>query len=127
MLPIAFLMLGVGLVGYAFAGSQAQLLVATLFIAAGSGILHPLLISVHVERVPPMERGRATAVFYLGFDLGIGLGAWILSPALQWLGLKGFYLLAALAVAAGIVPAREMLSVNTASNTLVTTERAGRN
>ncbi len=33
MLPIAFLMLGVGLVGYAFSGSQAQLLVATLFIS----------------------------------------------------------------------------------------------
>jgi MFS family permease len=106
MLSLAFLLLGAGLTGFAVAGSLIGLLVAALAIAAGSGVLHPSLIAIHVERVAPNERGRATAVFYLGFDLGIGLGAWILAPVFQWFGLTGLYLLAASAAIAGTIPTR---------------------
>ncbi len=106
MLSLAFLLLAAGLTGFALAGSLLGLLVAATAIAAGSGVLHPSLIAIHVERVAPNERGRATAVFYLGFDLGIGLGAWVLAPVFQWFGLTGLYLLAALAVIAGIIPTR---------------------
>jgi MFS family permease len=127
MLPIAFVLLCLGLCGYAFAGSNIQLLTATLMVAVASGILHPLLIAVHVEKVSRNERGRASAVFYLGFDLGIGLGAWILAPVLQSFGLTGLYLLAALAAVVGIIPAWQMLSLETAPSTLVTKEGAQRN
>ncbi len=101
---ISFLLTALGLSGLAFAAAQWQLLAATIFIAVGGGILHPLLIAIHVENVSAAERGRASAVFYLGFDLGIGLGAWILAPVFQWFGLTGLFLLAAILALAGILP-----------------------
>lgn len=76
---------------------------AAAVFAVGSGILHPALIAIHVETIPAAEHGRATAGFYLGFDLGIGLGAWVLAPAFQWLGLQGLYLLAAVAPCVGVL------------------------
>jgi predicted MFS family arabinose efflux permease len=71
-----------------------------------------MLIALHGQRVAESERGRASAVSYLGFDLGIGLGAWVLSPVFQRLGLTGLYLLAAGASVAGSVLARLMMSAN---------------
>lgn len=106
MLSIAFVLLALGLVGFAFATAALHLLAAALFIAVGSGMLHPGLMALHVERAAPHERGRASAAFYLGFDLGIGLGAWILSPAFQTLGLVGLYLLAACVTVSGVIPVR---------------------
>jgi MFS family permease len=106
MLSIAFVLLALGLAGFAFAAAPIHVLAAALFIAVGSGMLHPGLIALHVERAAPSERGRASAVFYLGFDLGIGLGAWVLSPAFQTLGLVGLYLLAACATVLGVIPMR---------------------
>jgi len=106
----AFLILALGLGGLALAGSQVQLLLAAMLVAVGSGILHPLLIAIHVERVLPNERGRASAIFYLGFDLGIGLGAWIFAPVFQWFGLAGLYLLAAVSAIMGLLPVWLMAS-----------------
>lgn len=103
LLSLAFLILATGLAGCAVAPSQLVLAISALFIAAGSGILHPGLITMHVERMQPSKRGRATAAFYLGFDLGIGLGTWLLSFALQTNGLEGLYLLAALLTCSGII------------------------
>ena len=114
ILALAFLAMAVGLGGLALAYSQIMLLAGVLFIAVGSGILHPLLITVHVERVSADKRGRATAGFYLGFDLGIGLGAWISAPVLQWFGLAGLYALAAGSALLGILPAVFMASSLTA-------------
>lgn len=91
----AFLLLAAGLTGFALAESRFLVYAAAVIFAAGSGVLHPALIAIHVESMPAGERGRATAVFYLGFDLGIGLGAWALSPVFQGFGLTGLYLLAA--------------------------------
>ena len=110
MLSLAFLAMAAGLGGFAFAGSRVLLLIAAMLIAVGSGILHPMLIAVHVERVTADERGRASAGFYLGFDLGIGMGTWISSPAFQWFGLTGLYLLAAVSAVLGILPVRLMAS-----------------
>lgn len=84
-----------GLVGFAFAENWVLLLVSAAFMAAGSGVAHPALIALCVDRMPDNERGRATASFYLAFDLGIGMGNWLLGPVLGSLGLVGMYLLAA--------------------------------
>ncbi len=94
--------------GFALAGSRAALYAAAVIFSVGSGILHPALLAIHVESISPEERGRATAGFYLGFDLGVGLGAWVLSPAFQWYGLTGLYQLAAAGAAVGILLVRPM-------------------
>lgn len=110
MSSLAFLVMAAGLGGFTFASSRVVLLMSASLIAVGSGILHPLLIAIHVDRMPASERGRASAGFYLGFDLGIGLGAWILSPVFQWFGLTGLYLLAAVSAVLGILPVQLMAS-----------------
>jgi MFS family permease len=127
IMPVAFVLLSMGLGVFALAGSQTQLLMAAVIVAVGAGILHPLLIAVHVERVPSIERGRASAVFYLGFDLGIGLGAWVLSPAFQWLRLTGLYLIAAIMAFVGVLPARLTMSAEPglSPGTAMTAEEAG--
>ncbi len=103
---LAFVAMALGLVGYAFARSQLVLLPSTVLMAIGSGILHPVLITVHMERFPENEKGRASAAFYLSFDLGIGLGTWLLSPALEWFSLREVFLIAGLAALAGVTLVR---------------------
>jgi predicted MFS family arabinose efflux permease len=102
LVTLAFIAMALGLVGYAFAHSQLVLLPCTVLIGIGSGILHPVLIAVHMERMPENEKGRASAAFYLAFDLGIGLGMWLLSPALAWFSLREVFLIAGLAALAGV-------------------------
>jgi predicted MFS family arabinose efflux permease len=114
ILLAAFLLLGAGLSGFAVAGSKVYLFSATIVTAVGSGVLHPLLISIHVGRVSPTERGRASAVFYLGFDLGIGMGAWMYSPVFQWYGITGLFLVAAVVALFGAVPSWTMAVSDTA-------------
>lgn len=108
ILRAAFLIMAAGLAIFALAYSMPLLLVAAACVAAGGGILHPVFIAIHVERMAPAERGRAVGFFYLGFDLGVGLGAWVLSPILQTFGLTGMYLFAAVATAAGVLLVRRV-------------------
>jgi len=101
VLILAFALMATGLAGFAVAGSQVSLWMAALIFSVGSGIVHPSLIAIHVERTPRDERGRAAAAFYLGFDLGVGVGTWVLAPIFQRWGLDGLYLVAAAAVIPG--------------------------
>lgn len=107
VLQISFLLVAAGLSIFAFAHSWG-LLVAALAVAAGSGIMHPSLIALHVALLPLEQRGRAVAVFYLGFDLGLGLGAWLLALVLQWSNFTTMYLLAAGVSLAGVLLGRSM-------------------
>lgn len=104
ILIIAFSLLGIGLYGFAIVEAQWPLLSVVVIFAMGAGTLHPLLIAIHVDGMSAHERGRASAVFYFGFDLGIGLGAWIFSPIFQWLGTSGIFLAAAMIALLGIIP-----------------------
>jgi predicted MFS family arabinose efflux permease len=108
--PKAMLMTGfaatmTGLILLAFTQSLATYILATMLVAAGGGILHPLLMAEHVERMPVTMRGRAISTFYLAFDLGNGLGVWVLGFALEWWGLTALFAGAAGAALAGLVGA----------------------
>ena len=94
-----------GLALFAFTASLGAYIPATMLVAAGGGILHPLLMAEHVERMPTAMRGRAVSTFYLAFDLGNGLGVWVLGFALQWWGLTALFAGAAGAALAGMVGA----------------------
>jgi len=106
LLRAAFLILAAGLCVLAVSGSQATFLLGTGLIALGSGGLHPGLIATHLELMPEAQRARSVACFYLAFDLGIGAGTWLLTPAFQYLGLQGLYLTAAALTACGIAVVR---------------------
>ena len=95
----------VGLAGFAAANTMPLLLASAALMGIGSGITHPALIANYVDRMPDTLRGRATASFYLAFDLGIGLGSWLLGLVLGAVGLTGLYLTASLVSIAGALTA----------------------
>lgn len=92
-----FIALGLGLLLFGVVLEWSLLLLATVLIAIGNGLLHPILISMHIAALPSTARGQATAAFYVAFDLGIGGGAWVLGLVLAWAGLTWLYVVAALA------------------------------
>jgi MFS family permease len=92
LLPAALVM-ATGLLGFALADSLWMLLVAAALTASGGGVFHPALIAIHVDSIE--ARGKATAAFYLAFDLGIGVGAWLLAPILEYAGIGAMYAVAA--------------------------------
>jgi predicted MFS family arabinose efflux permease len=73
------------------------LLLAIVLIAYGSGTSHPTLLAHHAALLPQTP-GLAAAAFYIGFDLGIGLGSWLYGVLLQGTGIGGLYIGAALLV-----------------------------
>jgi len=99
LLPAAIVMAS-GLIGFAVADSLWMLLVAAALTASGGGVFHPALIAIHVDTIA--ARGKATAAFYLAFDVGIGVGAWLLAPVLEYAGIGVMYAVAAaMTLAAG--------------------------
>lgn len=96
-LLLSAILLGSGLALAAVSTTAPWLAVAAVVIATGSGLFHPVLIALHA-RLLPDSPGQATAGFYLGFDLGIGLGSWLLGAILDLAGLTWLFLAAALLV-----------------------------
>jgi predicted MFS family arabinose efflux permease len=84
-----------GLAGLAIGGPAFTLALAALLIAFGSGIAHPALLKHHAALLPHAP-GQASAAFYLGFDLGIGLGSLLFGVLLELGGTGGLYAAAAL-------------------------------
>lgn len=101
VLLIAALMMAVGLALAAFSYTLSPLVVAAALIAAGGGFFHPMLIAYHVTMLPGRP-GWAVACFYFGFDVGIGVGAWLLGAVLELWQLEGLFLVAALLTLAAL-------------------------
>jgi predicted MFS family arabinose efflux permease len=95
VLTVSALVMGAGLALAAVGAEPILLSLAAALVAGGGGLFHPALIAHHAVLVPHAP-GRASAAFYVGFDLGIGLGSWVLGFALQVGGLGALYALAAL-------------------------------
>ncbi len=104
LLP-ALIVNAAGLAGLALATGMPLLVGSSALMGIGSGISHPALIAICVDRMPSAQRGRATAGFYLAFDLGIGLGSWILGLVLDAFGLHWLYFAASLVSVAGALTA----------------------
>lgn len=103
LLRLGYLLLAAGLALLANAAVWYIFLVAAAVVAAGSGLQSGVLMALHVEALPAAARARAIAFYYLGFDLGIGGGAWLLAPVLQRWGIGGLYTAAALIALVGAV------------------------
>lgn len=91
ILRIGFLLLTFGLTLFAVGSQRPVFIVAALSVAAGAGMQTGLLMNLHVEALPAAAQGSAIAFYYLGFDLGIGGGAWLLAPVLQQFGIGALY------------------------------------
>lgn len=98
---VAAVLLGAGLGLAALATTTGWLGLASFLVAVGGGLFHPALIAHHARLLPDAP-GRASAAFYLGFDLGIGLGSWLFGVVLQYAGIGWLFGVAALLTAATI-------------------------
>jgi hypothetical protein len=102
ILRVGYALLALGLLLFAGGQQWLWLALAAFCVAAGSGLMTGLLMNLHVEALPPDARGNAVALYYLGFDLGIGGGAWLLAPVLQGWGIGALFACAALIASTGI-------------------------
>lgn len=97
--------------------SQAASLPAFLAAAVGAGVgfgaVGPAMQALAVHGLPPYRRGAANSTYYIGFDLGIGLGAMLWGAVSQAVGYAAMYLMAA-------APALLALLVYVASGRLAT-------
>ena len=105
MLLAALIVNALGLVGLAASANMSLLAGSAVLMGIGSGISHPALIAICVDRMPPAQRGRAAAGFYLAFDLGIGVGSWLLGMVLDGFGLTGLYIAASIVSVIGALTA----------------------
>jgi MFS family permease len=103
ILRIGYLLLALGLWLFASGDRWPVFVAAALCVASGSGLQTGLLMNLHVEALPPEARASAIAFYYLGFDLGIGGGAWLLAPVLQYFGIGALYGSAALIALLGAI------------------------
>jgi MFS family permease len=80
--------------------SQAQTLWMFLLPAAiygvGFGAIQPSMQALAVADLPANRRGAANGTFYIGFDLGIGIGAVLWGAVSQAIQYRGMYLVAAI-------------------------------
>jgi MFS family permease len=107
VLPTSFLLAAAGLAALGALPAGAASLVGPVLVASGLGFQHPAILALHVDRRPPERHGRATATFYLGFDLGIGVGGALLGLALGGLGVReAFAIAAAVAIGAALLALR---------------------
>jgi predicted MFS family arabinose efflux permease len=98
------------LIGHALVAATTApqvVLIAPVLVAASGGLFHPTLIAHHAALLPDTP-GRASAAFYVAFDLGIGLGSWLFGVMLQVAGLPGLYGSAALLALAVLPLARAL-------------------
>jgi predicted MFS family arabinose efflux permease len=89
--------------------SFALLVLGVGLVALSGGLFHPALLAHHAVLLPDAP-GRASAAFYVAFDLGIGLGSWVFGGVLQLAGLSGLYWAAA-ALATAAVPLASRLAL----------------
>jgi predicted MFS family arabinose efflux permease len=90
VVALAAILMAIGMALVAATDSAAPLLIAPILVAVSGGLFHPTLIAHHATLLPDTP-GRASAAFYVAFDLGIGLGSWLFGLMLQVAGLPGLY------------------------------------
>jgi predicted MFS family arabinose efflux permease len=108
IVALAAVLMALGHAMVAATDSLAPLLIAPVLVAVSGGLFHPTLIAHHAALLPETP-GRASAAFYVAFDLGIGLGSWLFGLMLQLAGIAGLYWSAA-ALAVCVLPLAAVLS-----------------
>jgi predicted MFS family arabinose efflux permease len=87
--------MAIGLYAIAWSTALLPIAVAVALVAVSGGLFHPALLAHHAALLPETP-GRASAAFYIAFDLGIGVGSWIFGVVLQESGISGMYVSGAL-------------------------------
>lgn len=90
MLP-AFVLFAAGLAAIAAAEHVWMLLVASVLVGLGYGQLLSAGQVICVTRVPREHAGMGASTYFLGIDLGMGIGPLLAGVLVQWWGTAGLY------------------------------------
>ena len=89
---------------YFFMGTSVHLLLAGFLLGLGYGILQPLFQSFVTGTTPAPKRGTANATYLLSYDIGIGIGSFVMGMFQESIGLAiGFAVTAAAYLVGGII------------------------
>lgn len=104
LVVISLLVLLFTMGSYFFMESAAHLLIAGFLLGLGYGVLQPLFQAFVTGTTPGPKRGTANATYLLSYDIGIGIGSFVVGLFQESIGLgTGFALTAAAYVIGGII------------------------
>ena len=86
---------------YVFLTTGIHLLVAGFLFGLGYGIMQPLFQAFVIGTTPAPQRGVANATYMLSYDIGIGIGAFLISCLQESIGLSNGFALTAIAYVIG--------------------------
>ncbi|MFZ5648725.1 MAG: MFS transporter [Bacillota bacterium] len=76
-----------------FSASGPELFIlSAVAMGIGFGAVHPSVMAMAINKVPPSRRGAANGTIFSSFDLGIGIGSIILGFVSKMFGLSYMYL-----------------------------------
>ncbi len=89
---------------FQYISTPIQLFVMAIALGLGYGVLQPLFQSLVTNIAPPPKRGVANSTYLLSYDIGIGLGAFLMGMWQTSIGLgTGFAVVAIAYVVAAVV------------------------
>lgn len=100
----SIILYAIGLILLSLATGPMLFLVASAVIGLGYGSVFPSFQAIALKSAPTERRGVATGTYYLLFDLGMGIGSFVLGIIASAMNFSSMYLISSLIVAfAGIV------------------------
>ena len=87
----------------AFAGNLPLVLLASVFRIFGQGVAQSSLQGQVMKDAGPEQRGVASSTFFMGIDIGQGLGAIVGGALIDVAGFEGAFLFGPVALAVGLV------------------------
>ena len=87
----------------AFAGNLPLILLAGVFRIFGQGIAQSSLQGQVMKDAGPERRGVASSTFFMGIDIGQGLGAMASGALIDLAGFEGAFLFGPVTLAVGLV------------------------
>ena len=104
LVVVSLVILLVTMGSYFFMGTSVHLLLAGFLLGLGYGILQPLFQSFVTGTTPAPKRGTANATYLLSYDIGIGIGSFVMGMFQESIGLAtGFAVTAAAYLIGGII------------------------
>lgn len=96
--PAIFLFV-LGMIGLSQIHGPVGLLVSGLIIGLGFGGLHPSFQAMAVQACSDQRKGLATATYFLFFDIGIGVGSYVLGLLVLYTNYQVMYLVSSVVMA----------------------------
>ncbi|WP_219975816.1 MFS transporter [Rubrobacter xylanophilus] len=106
LLVPAIVVSALGVLAPAFAANPAAVLAGMALFGAGWGVTQNATLALILERVAPSGYGAASALWYVAYDAGLGLGAAGFGVATVLTGYPISFVVAALLVLVALLPAR---------------------